>query len=56
MKMKEICEQYGAIFIDNSQHPFFLDHSDLFNDAMHLNDKGAQIYTRIVLTQITNQL
>lgn len=55
-KMKEICEQYGTLFIDNSQLPFFLEHPELFNDNVHLNDNGAKLYTQIFLEQICNKI
>lgn len=52
LKMKEICIQYGATYIDNSQIPYFLHHPELFNDAIHMNDNGAKIYTSFFSSQI----
>lgn len=51
-KMQELCEQYGALYLDNSQLSFFLEHPELFNDATHMNDDGAKIYTELFLKQI----
>ena len=51
-KMQEMCERYGALYIDNSQIPYFLDHPELFNDATHMNDDGAKAYTELFLKQI----
>lgn len=51
-KMQELCERYGALYIDNSQLPYFLDHPELFNDATHMNDDGAKVYTELFLKQI----
>ena len=51
-KMQEICERYRALYLDNSQIAFFLDHPELFNDAVHLNDDGAKIYTSLFLDNI----
>ena len=52
VKMKEICQQYGVTFLDNSQLTYFLEHPELFNDATHMNDDGAKIYTELFLKQI----
>ena len=51
-KMQELCERYVALYIDNSQIPYFLDHPELFNDATHMNDDGAKAYTELFLKQI----
>lgn len=50
--MKSICGQFGALFLDNSQLPEYLDHPEYFNDATHMNTDGAEHYTRLVLNQI----
>ena len=55
-KMQEICERYGALYLDNSQIAFFLDHPELFNDAVHMNDDGAKIYTSFFLNEINHYL
>ena len=55
-KMQEICERYGAKYLDNSQLSFFLEHPELFNDANHLNDDGAKIYTSFFLNEINHYL
>lgn len=52
VKMQQICKDHGMLFLDNSQLSYFLEHSRLFNDAIHMNDEGARIYTRIFLKQI----
>lgn len=52
VKMQELCQQYGSIFLDNSQLTYFLEHPELFNDATHMNDDGAKIYTELFLKQI----
>lgn len=51
-KMCEICKHYDVQFIDNSQLSFFLEHPELFNDATHMNDIGAKIYTEMFLRHI----
>ena len=50
--MLNICNEYGIIFINNSQSSYFLDNPELFDDAMHLNDDGAKVYTSLFLSQI----
>ena len=52
VKMQDLCQQYEAIYLDNSQLTYFLEHPELFNDATHLNDDGAKIYTELFLRQI----
>ncbi|MGM9846561.1 MAG: hypothetical protein ACI31F_01275 [Muribaculaceae bacterium] len=51
-KMKELCKQYGALYIDNSELSFFLERPELFNDRTHMNDVGAKIYTQFFIQQI----
>ena len=51
-KMQELCEQHGALFLNNSQLPMFLKHPEFFNDATHLNSNGAIPYTELFLSQI----
>ena len=50
--MKSLCEEYGARFLDNTQMPYFLERPELFNDATHLNDDGAKVYTEMFLGEI----
>ena len=52
VKMQELCEHSGTLYIDNSQLSFFLEHPELFNDATHMNDDGAKVYTELFLKQI----
>lgn len=54
IKMQQICDEYGMLYLDNSQLSYFREHSNLFNDATHMNDEGARIYTRMFLKQIEN--
>lgn len=50
--MHKICDECGALFLDNSQLPEILSHVEYFNDAVHMNDDGAKIYTNIFISQI----
>lgn len=56
IRMKSICDEFGALFLDNSQLPEYLDHPEYFNDATHMNADGAERYTRLVLNQIEKYL
>lgn len=51
-KMQQLCEEYGGMFIDNTQLPLFLEHAEYFNDLTHLNDEGAKVYTSFFLKQV----
>ena len=50
--MRKICKMYGALFLNNSQLPEFLEHKELFNDPTHMNTIGAVAYTDFFLRQI----
>lgn len=50
--MREICQDYGMVYLDNSQLPYFLEKPELFSDATHMNDSGAKIYTEMFIRQI----
>ncbi len=51
-RMRDMCIEYGVLFLENTEMQYFLDHPELFYDEAHLNDKGARIYTEIVIKQI----
>lgn len=55
IKMRQLCNQYGAQFLDNSQLPYFFEHPELFNDATHLNNEGAKVYTQIFIGQLNDK-
>lgn len=52
VEMRKICKMYGALFLNNSQLPEFLEHKELFNDPTHMNTIGAVAYTDFFLRQI----
>ncbi len=56
IKMQQICEEYGMLYLDNSQLSYFHEHSNLFNDVAHMNDEGARIYTKMFLEQIKDYI
>jgi hypothetical protein len=47
--MKELSEQYGAVYLDYSRNPEFAEDYSLFMNADHLNKKGAEKFTRMIL-------
>ena len=49
---KEIADQYNLKFLDYSKDTTFLNHPELFADVGHLNDKGAEKFTNIVIDTI----
>ena len=42
---KEIAKKYGIAFFDFSRDTVFTNKAGLFSDIMHLNDKGARIFS-----------
>lgn len=50
--MQNMCETYGALFLNNTQLQDFINHSEYFNDVTHMNIIGAVLYTEFVLKQI----
>lgn len=53
---KEIAEKYGIAFWDYSNDDRFINHSDLFQDFGHLNDKGARVFSKILSDSIQTTL
>ena len=49
---KEIAEKYNINFFDYSRSPLFTNQFDLFADNVHLNDRGANVFS----TMIANNL
>jgi len=47
-----IAKSNGAVFIDYSQDSYFLCHPELFDDPYHLNDEGAKIFTKMVISAV----
>lgn len=48
MSLPELAATHGAFFLDWSRDSRFLLHPQLFNDDVHLNDRGARLYTSII--------
>lgn len=51
-KVKEIANNNNIRLLDHEQDKYFLDHRELFNEPFHLNEKGANIYSRIIAKEI----
>ena len=47
-----MCAEYGVPFIDMESIPYFNENPQLFQDAGHLNDSGARIFTSMFFTQL----
>ena len=51
--MEEIAKRQHISFIDFTDDPlFFCNHPDLFKDLIHLNIKGSEVFTPIVIHRI----
>ncbi len=50
--VKEICNKEGVYFRDYSSHPLFKESTRYFHDFNHLNNSGAEVYSRIVSSEI----
>ncbi len=48
-QIRSFCNQNNIPFINDSQHPDFIDHPEYFFDSSHLNVNGAELYTQRVL-------
>ena len=55
-KAKEICDRSSVVFNDFSQDKYFLERPDLFQNANHLNDTGAGLYSRQIASEIKSYL
>lgn len=52
---RQICNEKGIPFWDFSKDSFFLKNRPLFQDILHLNDKGAKIFSAILAEKIKRQ-
>jgi hypothetical protein len=50
----ELCEKYGVFFLDNTNLPELVAEKSYFNDVVHLNMKGAEVYTKCFIHQLQN--
>lgn len=52
----DLCETYNVPMINNLNCGFLRENTDLFQDRVHLNDKGAILYSDYVVQQIKGLL
>lgn len=52
----EECQKLSIPIFDNRNYDYFLHHPELFYDEGHLFDDGSEIYTKIVASQICQEL
>lgn len=50
-----ITSKYGIQLWDYSQDQFFLNHTEMFNDTVHLNNIGAETFSKIIAMRIKNE-
>ena len=50
------CHQNNILLIDNYHNPMFTEHRDYFADTRHMNDTGAQEYTKVFASEIRKLL
>lgn len=53
---KELCRKYNVRFLDYSNDPKYLHQDKYFNDVLHLNEVGADEFTRDILNQIKTEI
>jgi hypothetical protein len=54
--LKKICKQYNLPFLNYSQSSYFLQHPEYFRDVNHLNHKGAEVYTKLIIENVKKVL
>ncbi len=54
--IKAISKKFNVPFSDNSQNDFFLHRKFLFSDMNHLNEKGALLFSEMLLKNISQSL
>lgn len=48
----ELCDSNNLEFINFSRHPEFIAHPELFADSYHLNNDGAELFTKMIVDSI----
>jgi len=49
LAIKKITNQKDVLFLNFTNDPFFLDNPQLFDEPLHLNKKGSEIFTHILI-------
>lgn len=55
-KWQEICDKYGAIFIDDSHLEGFVHNNEYAYDRVHVNYEGAEVFSRVFGHQLKSVL
>lgn len=55
-KLSELCQQYNAVFVDNSHLEGFVHNNEYAYDRVHVNYEGAEIFSRIFAHQLVSIL
>ena len=50
--VKQICQERGIPFIDFSNDPKYVHHDEYFKDGNHMNERGADEFTRDLLRRL----
>lgn len=53
---QDISKEHQVHFFNYEQNAYFLAHRELFRDVLHLNYKGAEIYTNCFINNISNYM
>ncbi|MEP7142742.1 MAG: hypothetical protein ABI707_07720 [Ferruginibacter sp.] len=51
---KQIAQEYNIKFLDYSRDSFFIDKPALFADYRHLNERGVEIFSNMVIEKMNN--
>lgn len=54
--VRELCSKYNIPLLEHNNDTLFIKQKKYFKDPVHLNNEGAEIYTRIIIQQIHNLL
>lgn len=53
--IRDICEKEGLQFVDFSNDPKYVHNNNLFRDGLHLNSKGADMFSKELINVINNE-
>ena len=54
--VKEICRERGIPFVDFSNDPKYVHHDEYFKNGNHMNARGADEFTKDLVTVLKNQI
>ena len=49
---RHLCARHGVPFINHYADPAFNEEKSYFKDSGHLNQKGAEAYTKVIIGEI----